>query len=67
MVESKLRNSPRLKKTGERSITVYGLNPPHSSKGIIHALKTNSSVRGACELNRSKFVSDKHFFIIFTQ
>lgn len=45
-------DSPRLKKTGERRITVYGLNPPHRSKGIIQALKTNSSVSGACKLDK---------------
>lgn len=39
---------PKLKKMGHRNMTLFGLKPPQRSKGIIHALNTNSSVSGAC-------------------
>lgn len=43
-------NLPKLKKIGQRNMTLYVLNPPQRSKGIIHALNTNSSVNGACTI-----------------
>lgn len=51
--------SPKLKKTGQRNMTVYVLNPPQRSKDIIQALKTNSSVSGACKKkNKDKYNSN---------
>lgn len=41
-------NLPRLKRMGQRNITVVGLNPPDKRTGIMHARNTNSSVSGAC-------------------
>lgn len=43
---------PKLKKIGQRHMAVYGLNPPQRSSGIIHALKTSSSVSGACSVKQ---------------
>ena len=41
---------PKLKNIGQKNITTCALNPPHRSKGIMQALKTNSSVIGAYKI-----------------
>jgi hypothetical protein len=51
------RNLPRLKKTGLRNIIVDILNPPHRRRGIMHALKTSSSVNGAWSKGHHQTIS----------
>lgn len=48
LLKREVLNLPRLKRMGQRNITVVGLNPPDRRIGIMHALNTNSSVSGAC-------------------
>ena len=52
MLKTTCINLHKLKKIGQRHMAVYGLNPPHRSRGIIHALKTSSSVSGACSVKQ---------------
>jgi hypothetical protein len=56
-LERYYRNLPRLKKIGLRNIIVDILNPPQSRRGIMHALKTSSSVNGAWSKDHHQTIS----------